>query len=50
VRNVLTIKGTGEYAVRKKASQERQQPRESNLLDYLKAMDNCRSKTREGKN
>lgn len=36
MRNILTVKGTGEYAVRKKASQKRQQPRESNFLDYLK--------------
>lgn len=50
MRNILTVKETGEYAARKKARQEREQPTESNLPDYLKEICNCRSKMREGKN
>jgi len=49
MRNILTVKETGEYAARKKARQEREQTTESNLSAYLKEMSNCRSKMRKGR-
>lgn len=44
--DTLPVKGTGEYSLGKKASQDRQRARESNLY-CLKEMDKSRSQMRD---